>query len=312
MPKLVVPTRSYGLMREMKTRTSINDGLELEFPEAENILVWARKMVREQAYDICEMPFTTYLAAKAIGKKITAIPLFITRNFHHQAIHVDTKAGLSSPQDLEGRTAGIVRGYTVTTGVWARHVLSAEFDVDLSKVHWTCTDDEHVAEYKLPPFADYHSMGKDFNDLFGNGEIVAAIGTLPEEVPGVEPLIGDPKAAGFASYHSTGVYPVNHGIVVRDELLEQHPDLAVDLFDALKSSKDAYLSSINREGNLSKEDALTVDLENGVNGDPFPYGIEPNRLALEALTQTAFDQLITSRKFSVEELFAEGTHDLVG
>ena len=312
MPKLVVPTRSYGLMREMKTRTSFNDDLELEFPEAENILVWARKMVRERAYDICEMPFTTYLAARAVGIKITAIPLFITRNFHHQAIHVDTTAGLSDPQDLEGKTAGIVRGYTVTTGVWARHVLSSEYGVDLSKVHWTCTDDEHVAEYKLPAFADYNSMGRDFKDLFGNREIVAAFGTLPEKVTGVEPLIGDPKAAGFASYHKTGVYPVNHGIVVRDELLEQYPDLAVDLFGALKSSKDAYLASINREGNLSKEDSLTVELENGVKGDPFPYGIEPNRLALEALTQTAFDQLITPRKFNVEELFAEGTHDLVG
>ena len=100
--------------------------------------------------------------------------------------------------------------------------------------------------------------------------------------------------------------------MVRDELLDQYPDLAVDLFGALKSSKDAYLASINREGNLSKEDSLTVELENGVKGDPFPYGIEPNRLALEALTQTAFAQLITPRKFNVEELFAEGTHDLVG
>ena len=92
MPKLVMPTRSYGLMRQMKTLTTINDGLELEFPEAENILVFARKMVRELEYDVCEMPFTTYLAAKAVGKKITALPLFITRNFHHQAIHVDSKA----------------------------------------------------------------------------------------------------------------------------------------------------------------------------------------------------------------------------
>jgi 4,5-dihydroxyphthalate decarboxylase len=312
MPKLVVPTRSYGLMREMKTRTKINDGLELEFPEAENILVWARKMVREMAYDICEMPFTTYIAAKAVGKKFTALPLFITRNFHHQAIHVDANAGLSVPKDMEGKTAGIVRGYTVTTGVWARYVLSSEYDVDLSKVHWTCTDDEHVAEFKLPSFADYNSMGKDFKDLFANREIVGAIGTLPEPVDGVKPLIGDPKAAGFASYHNSGVYPCNHGIVVRDELLEQYPDLAVDLFNALKSSKDAYLSSINRGGDLSKEDALTIELEEGVKGDPFPYGIEPNRPALEALTQTAYDQLITPRKFSVEELFAEGTHDLVG
>ena len=63
---------------------------------------------------------------------------------------------------------------------------------------------------------------------------------------------------------------------------------------------------------MSAEDTLTVELENGVGGDPYPYGIEPNRLALEALTQTAYDQLITPRKFTIEELFAEGTHDLIG
>ncbi len=312
MPKLIVPTRSYGLMREMKTRTTINDGLELEFPEAENILVWARKMVREMAYDICEMPFTTYIAAKSIGKKFTALPLFITRNFHHQAIHVDSKAGLDDPKDMEGKTAGIVRGYTVTTGVWARYVLSSEYGVDLSKVQWTCTDDEHVAEFQLPPFADYNSMGNDFKKMFANKEIVGAVGTLPKPVDGVKPLIGNPKEAGFASYHNSGVYPVNHGIVVRDELLQEYPELAVDLFNALKSSKDQYLSSINKGGDLSAEDKLTVELENGVGGDPFPYGIEPNRLALEALTQTAYDQLITPRKFTIEELFAEGTHDLIG
>ena len=312
MPKLIVPTRSYGLMREMKTKNTINDGLELQFPEAENILVWARKMVREMAYDICEMPFTTYLAAKSVGKKFTALPLFITRNFHHQAIHVNTESGLNDPKEMEGKTAGIVRGYTVTTGVWARYVLSSEYEVELNKVHWTCTDDEHVAEFNLPSFADYASMGKSFEEMFANDNIVAAVGTLPEPVKNVQPLIGNPQEAGFASYRRSGVYPVNHGIVVKDELLEKYPGLAVDLFHALKSSKDKYLSSINKEGNLTAEDQLTVELERGVGGDPFPYGIEPNRLALEALTQTAYDQLITPRKFSVEELFAEGTHDLVG
>ena len=38
-------------------------------------------------------------------------------------------------------------------------------------------------------------------------------------------------------------------------------------------------------------------------GDPFPFGIEPNRKALEAITQFAVDQKMVPRKFSVEELF---------
>ncbi len=312
MPTLNVSTRDYGLMRQMKTVSKLNDDIELEYPAHDNILVAARKMVRELAYDICEMPFTTYICAKEYGQKFTALPLFITRNFHHGAIHVDTTAGIGTPKDLEGKTVGVVRGYTVTTGVWARSVLTLDYGVDLSKIHWVCTDDEHVADFKLPDFADYNFMGRDMGELFAEGEIVAAVGTLPKPVPNVEQMIPNAAEAGFASYRKTGVYPGNHSIVVRDELLAAYPNLAVELFNALKTSKDAYFANLDRSGDLSAEDALTVQLENGIDGDPFPYGVEPNRKGLEALTQTAFDQLITSRKYAVEELFPENTLELVG
>lgn len=312
MPTLNLSTRDYGLMRQMKTVSKLNDQIDLDYLAHDNILAAARKMVRELAYDICEMPFTTYICAREYGKKFTALPLFITRNFHHGAIHYDTTAGITSPKDLEGKTVGVVRGYTVTTGVWARSVLTLDYGVDLSKIHWVCTDDEHVAEFKLPPFADYRFKGRDMTELFAEGEIVAAVGTLPSPVPNVELLIPNADEAGFESYRKTGVYPGNHSIVVRDELLAEYPTLAVDLFQALKVSKDAYFANLDRSGDLSAEDKLTVKLENGLDGDPFPYGVEPNRKGLEALTQTAFDQLITSRKYAVEELFSESTLDLIG
>ena len=312
MPTLNMSARDYGLMRQMKTQATLNDQIDLDYLAHDNILVAARNMVRELSYDICEMPFTTYICAREYGKKFTALPLFITRNFHHGAIHYDTNAGINSPKDLEGKTVGVVRGYTVTTGVWARSVLTLDYGVDLSKIHWVCTDDEHVAEFKLPPFADYNFKGRDMGELFAEGKIVAAVGTLPKPVPNVELLIPNADDAGFASYRKTGVYPGNHSIVVRDELLAKYPTLAVDLFNALKISKDAYFVSLDRSGDLSAEDALTVKLENGLDGDPFPYGLAPNRKGLEALTQTAFDQLITTRKYAVEELFPESTLDLVG
>ena len=312
MPTLNMSTRDYGLMRQMKTQATLNDQIDLDYLAHDNILVAARNMVRELSYDICEMPFTTYICAREYGKKFTALPLFITRNFHHGAIHYDTNAGINSPKDLEGKTVGVVRGYTVTTGVWARSVLTLDYGVDLSKIHWVCTDDEHVAEFKLPPFADYNFKGRDMGELFAEGKIVAAVGTLPKPVPNVELLIPNADDAGFASYRKTGVYPGNHSIVVRDELLAKYPTLAVDLFNALKKSKDAYFVNLDRSGDLSAEDALTVKLENGLDGDPFPYGLAPNRKGLEALTQTAFDQLITTRKYAVEELFPESTLDLVG
>ncbi|MEE2956461.1 MAG: ABC transporter substrate-binding protein [Pseudomonadota bacterium] len=312
MPTLSMPTRDYGLMRQLKTQNSLEPELKIEFPAFDNILVAARQMVRELAFDICEMPITTYLVAKSYGKKFTAIPVFLTRNFHHSAIFVHTQAGINHPKDLEGKKVGVIRGYTVTTGVWARGVLSNEYGVDLKKIQWAATDDEHVSEFEAPPFVDYNFKGQSIAELFSTGKIVAGVGALPKSIPDVKQVITNAKEAGFLSYKKTGIYPVNHTVVVKDELLEKIPHLGKTLFEALKNSKEAYLSSINRNNIKSDEDRLTIELEEGLGSDPFPYGIQPNRKALEALNQTAFDQLITPEKFSVEELFADGTLELCG
>ncbi len=312
MPTLNMPTRDYGLMKQMKSADALNNDVDIEYPAFDNILVAVRQMVRELAFDICEMPITTYLCAKAYNKPFTALPVFLTRNFHHWAIYHDTAAGIETPKDLEGKTVGVNRGYTVTTGVWARGVLQHEYGVDLEKVRWAATGDEHVAEFEPPANADYEFKGRDLAELFTAGEVVAAVGAVVDGVPNVRPMIPDAVEAGFASFRKTGIYPVNHTVVVRDELLEQYPGLAVDLFQALKSSKEAYLSGLDRSGDLSKEDALTVQLETGLGGDPFPYGVEPNRKALEALVRMAAEQHITPREFSVEELFADGTQALAG
>lgn len=313
MPTLTMPTRDYGLMRQMKTVTRLNDEIALEYPAFDNILAAARRMVREGAFDICEMPITTYLCAKGFGRKMTALPVFLTRNFHHGAIFYDTRAGIAAPKDLEGRTVGVNRGYTVTTGVWARYVLKDEYGVDLDKVRWAATDDEHVAEFVPPANADYEYRGRDMAALFRAGDIVAAIGAVSADLPTVKPLIPDAAAAGFASYRKTGVFPVNHTVVVRDDLLERYPTLAADLFRALAASKKDYLDRLDRNAaDLSAEDKLTVELERGVDGDPFPYGVAANRKALEALARTAHDQHITPKVYALEELFAEGTLELDG
>ena len=139
------------------------------------------------------------------------------------------------------------------------------------------------------------------------------VGTIGKDLPTVKPLIPDAVEAGFASYRKTGVFPVNHTVVVRDELLEQYPTLGAELFKALATSKKDYLDNLDRNAkDLSAEDRLTVQLERGVDGDPFPYGLNSNRKALEALAQTAYDQHITPKVYAMDELFAAGTLDLEG
>ena len=83
-----------------------------------------RRMVRELEFDVSEMALTTYLTAREHGVAFTALPIFLVRGFHHGAIRYNTRSAIREPKDLEGRRVGVNRGYTVTTGVWARGILA--------------------------------------------------------------------------------------------------------------------------------------------------------------------------------------------
>src|SRR5271163_1183683 len=238
MAPLSLAVGNYGLTKSLKDGSLTTDRLALAPVEIAPITAAMRRMARGLEFDICEMAFTTYLCAKSLGKPVTAIPVFVTRNFHHWAVWHNVKSGIKTPKDLEGRTVGVNRGYTVTTGAWVRGVLQDEYGVDLKKIRWAATDDEHVAEYRAPAHVDYESLrGKDLGALLAAGEIDAAIGDVKVDSPNVKQLIPDALATGFAYYRKTGIYPLNHGIVVKDALLAAQPWLAEELFRLFKAAK---------------------------------------------------------------------------
>ena len=150
MPELHLKTvtRTQGNNAALKNGAVSPQGFVFAFEEVPVLVHAFRRMVRELEFDVCEMAFTTYLCAKAYGKRFTALPIFLVRGFHHGAIVQNTTSGIADPKDLEGQRVGVNRGYTVTTGVWARGVLQDEYGVDLSQVTWVRSGDEHVAEYR--------------------------------------------------------------------------------------------------------------------------------------------------------------------
>ena len=150
-------------------------GYELEFEEVQPVTRAFRRMVRELAYDVTEMAITTFLVAREHGKPITALPVFLTRGFHHRAV-VAREPG--DPKWLEGTRVGVNRGYTVTTGVWARGILAREHGVDLERVTWVRSDEEHVAEYEAPPNVESLETGKDLAEAVLSGELAAAVGDV--------------------------------------------------------------------------------------------------------------------------------------
>src|SRR5258705_173397 len=119
-PRLKTAFVTRGHTKALKDGAITPRTFDFEFEEVPQIIQAFRRMVRGVEFDITEMAITTYLCARAHGKRFTALPIFIVRAFHHGAILYNSKAGIKSPKDLEGKKVGVNRGYTVTSGLWSR------------------------------------------------------------------------------------------------------------------------------------------------------------------------------------------------
>jgi 4,5-dihydroxyphthalate decarboxylase len=224
---------------------------------------------------------------------------------------VASGGGIRHPKDLEGRRVGVDRGYTVTTGVWARAILRDEYGVDLDKVTWVLSGDEHVAEYVPPPNVVSLEPGRTFDEMLATGELAAVVGAKLSG-PDVAPLLPDPVEAGFAALQHRGLYPINHLVVVRDELLEAAPGLAKDVFDAFALAKSLYVEQLRRGEILqpTATDRMYARVLETTGQDPLPYGIAPNRDMIDELIDHAVSQHILKNAPSLEALFAQATLDL--
>ncbi|MEA2993022.1 MAG: hypothetical protein QOD40_1942 [Alphaproteobacteria bacterium] len=312
-PKLKTVTRTQGNNKAFKDGTVKPKTFEPDFIEVNPLIDAFRRMVRGSEFDICELAITTYICAKAHGKKITAIPVPLVRAFHHGAIIYNTRVGIRTPKDLEGKKVGVNRGYTVTTGVWARSILQDEYGVDLSKITWVLSGDEHVAEYKAPSNVVPIEPEKKMADMLISGDLAAAIG-IEVDHPDIKPLIANAEEAGLKALRERGHYPINHLVVIKDELIEKYPELAADVFNAFAESKRLYVEKL-KAGKIEKmteADETAKRVMEITGGDPLPYGIGPNRKVLEELIGHALKQGIITKPVTVEELFVSSTHKLVG
>jgi 4,5-dihydroxyphthalate decarboxylase len=302
--RTMIATR--GHTQALKDGSVLPRTFEFDFEDVPIIVKAFRRMVRTQDFDICELAMTTYLCSRAFDKPFTAIPVFPMRAFHHGAIVCNTKSGVRRPKDLEGRKVGVNRGYTVTTGVWARSILQHEYGVDLDKITWVLSGDEHVEEFRPPSNVVPIDSGRTMEELLASGEIAAAIGVQIDS-PDVKPLIPNAREWAIAALAERGHYPINHTVVVRNDVLDANPDLADDLFDAFAQAKAIYVKRLRSGTAETRAEADQAALHLRVMdiiGDPLPYGIEPNRQMLESLVGYAVEQKILPRPVAVEDLFA--------
>jgi 4,5-dihydroxyphthalate decarboxylase len=149
-------------------------------------------------------------------------------------------------------------------------------------------------------------------EMVASGELAGAIG-VEVDAPHVKPLIANAAQAGLDALRDHGHYPINHLVVVKDEVLAARPGVARAVFDAFALSKRLYVEQL-RAGSIAQPtavDEMHRRVMDVTGGDPLPYGIAPNRGMLEAALAAAVEQGIIERAPALETLFAAGTHALV-
>ncbi len=310
-PVLKTVTRTQGNNAALKDGTVTPEGFVFEFEEVPILTHAFRRMVRGLEFDVCEMALTTYLCAREHGVRFTALPIFLVRAFHHGAIFHNTNFPVRNPKDLEGKRIGVNRGYTVTTGVWARAVLQEQYEVDLSTITWVLSGNEHVESYRPPANVVSIEPKKTIEQMLATSDLAAAINIKADD-PEIQPVIPNALDAGISAYQRNGHYPINHLIVVRDEVLEAYPKVAVAVFNAFAEAKNVYLDRL-RTGtieNPSEMDNLHARMME-IAGDPLPYGIGPNRRVLEDLITHATTQKILRRPVEIDAIFAPETRELI-
>jgi 4,5-dihydroxyphthalate decarboxylase len=316
--------RTYGHTAEVKSGAIPIEGVTPNWIEVKPQIAAYRRMVRDLEFDVCELAPTTYIIAKAFGAKFTALPIFVSRRFHHNGLLIRPDVGIEKPKDLEGKKVG-VRAYSVTTGVWTRGVLVDEYGLDDHKVTWVVDDEEHVQALKLPSNVIHAPEGKSLASMMESGEIQAGFeanaGIGREGKPDADwkeksasanqmeykELLPDADRLAADWFNRTHIYPMHGLLVVKDELLNAHPWLARSLFDAFAKSKDRYVAQLQSGALKGGDHAKYLELSQVVGADPLPYGIEANRPSIEALQRYAKHQGLISRELAMNELFVDPT-----
>lgn len=296
---LKVALRTYPYTEALKSGAITIPGTTLAFEEVKPHIAAFRRMVRDLAFDICEIAPTTYMIARAYGVPIIALPVFFLRRFHHAGLVVRPEAGIVTPKDLEGKRFG-VRAYSVTTGVWKRGLLQNDYGVDIDKINWFVDDEEHVEALKLPANVKHVPDGSSLMAMMAAGDLDAAcvgnagIGRAGKPGEGwnqagpvlpdnLRELFDNPNELDREVYAKNGVYPIHGTLVIKESVLAENPDLAANLYEAFCAAKAPYLAALQAGTATGKQADKDSKLMPIVGDDPIPYGLEANRTSIEAL-----------------------------
>jgi 4,5-dihydroxyphthalate decarboxylase len=239
-------------------------------------------MVREGAFDVSEMAIVTYLMAKSFGKPMVLLPNVVMARFQHAYALYNAKQGTLRPADLNGKRVGI-RSFTTTTGAWLRGILANDYGVDLDSIDWVTFEDAHVAEFR--DTTKRAPAGKEIIQMLIDGELDAVLGEKVDRQE-LKPLFPDAAAEEKSWFAKRQVMPINHMVVVSEDLSNHHPETVREVFRMLRQS--AALAPA---------------------GSP-RFSADEMRRSLQMIIGYTAQQGLIPRAFAVDELFDDLTRTL--
>ncbi|WP_123039625.1 ABC transporter substrate-binding protein [Cohnella candidum] len=283
-----------------------------------------RRMLQNREFDVSELSASNYLMAKDQGTHgFTALPVFLSRTFRHPSIYIRTDSGISGPEHLRGKRIGVPE-YHVTALVWVRGMLQHQYGIHPFEIEWFWGGVDAPGSRQgriamaLPPGIRLTAIGEDqsLNGMLKEGEIDAIISprapaSFLKGESHMTRLFPDYKAAETDYYRQTGIFPIMHFVVIRDEILERHPWTALNLFQAFLQAKEKAYRNLEQIGSLRVMlPWLADELEQTkrlMGPDYWSYGIARNKAVLETLIRYSFEQGLIRREIPLAELFAHST-----
>lgn len=314
----------YDRTRALADGTVKIDGVDASFHSARVVSEIFEGMIRGREFDVSELGMTYYLRTLDFDDPpFIALPVFPNRSFRHSAIYVNVASGIKEPKDLVGKTVGEFAIYGHDAGVWPKGILSDEYGVTpdqcrwiVGRLDWPLKPIDFIPHPHPPNIEVRSDPCKDLGEMLEAGEIDALISAnVPKCIlnnsPKVTRLFENYESAEREYYQRSGIFPIMHTVVMAREFLAQHPDLARTIYQGFCDAKNVAVEQykrgliFNNMGIMIPWLSKLINEDRRVLGDDWwPYGVEANRKAVDAFCRYHFEQGLSKRQLTCEDIFA--------
>jgi 4,5-dihydroxyphthalate decarboxylase len=240
--------------------------------------------------------------------------------FRHSAVYIRNDSGIARPQDLKGRTVG-VPVYAMTASLWVRGMLADDYGVMPGDVHWATGGLEQAGRYgkyplNLPPHIKVEAIPADrtLSDMLARGEIMALVSARAPSCLGngdVVRLFPDFRALEKEYYRKNRLFPIMHGLAIREDLAAREPWLPASVFKAFSEAKRIAMKEMRDVAALRMTlPWLAAEIDDTIEvmgEDYWTYGFKQNLPELETMTRWSFEQGLAVRHLDPKELFHPAT-----